>query len=68
MVDGSGNPNSSQSYRDAVEALYALSYVLKFTGKKEGGRDHAVRPLEGLWWADDMKAFAEGAKIAGTGG
>jgi len=58
MIDGKGNPNTSQKYRDAVECLYALSYTLKFMIKKaKGGVDYGVMPLEGLWWADDMAAF-----------
>ena len=61
MIDGSGNPNAAQGYKDAIEALYAVSYALKFASKKLG-RDYVVRPLEGLWWADDMKAFRTGDK------
>ena len=61
MIDGSGNPNAAQSYKDAIEALYAVSYALKFASKKQD-RDYVVRPLEGLWWADDMKAFRTGDK------
>jgi hypothetical protein len=34
MIDGRGNPNTSQDYEDAIEALYALSYTLKFALKK----------------------------------
>ncbi len=30
MIDGAGNPNTSQAYKDALEALYGLSYTLKF--------------------------------------
>lgn len=58
MIDGSGDPNTSESYREAIEALYAVSYTLKFASKKEFGRDYVVPPLEALWWADDMSAFA----------
>ena len=55
MIDGVGNPNTAQEYKDAVEALYAVSYALKFMVKKgELGIDYGVMPLEGLWWADDM--------------
>ena len=58
MVDGSGDPNTAQEYNDAVEALYSVSYSLKFMIKK-GGRaiDYVVMPLEGLWWTDDMTQF-----------
>ena len=60
MIDGAGNPNTAQSYRDAIETLYAVSYTLKFTSKADPGIDYAVMPLEGLWWAEDMDAFTEG--------
>ncbi len=55
-VDGAGNPNTSPDYRVAIEALYTASYKLKFLSKAQGA-DYTVPPLEGLWWADDPKAF-----------
>jgi len=58
MVDGHGNPNTAQEYKDAVEALYAVAYKLKFISKKELEKDYVVPPLEGLWWAKDMDTFA----------
>jgi hypothetical protein len=58
MVDGHGDPNLSQDYRDAVQALFAVSYAVKFTVKRAVGIDYRVMPLEGLWWADDMSTFA----------
>ncbi len=58
MVDGAGNPNTSQEYQEAVEALYAVAYALKFLLKKEQGVDYAVMPLEGLWWTPDMRGFS----------
>jgi hypothetical protein len=59
MVDGEGDPNTAQSYRDALEVLYPLSYTLKFLVKKgPKAVDYGVMPLEGLWWADDMSAFS----------
>jgi hypothetical protein len=62
MIDGAGNPNTSQAYKDAVEALYGLSYTLKF-GMKQGKYDkqtydYPVMALEGLWWMDDMREFS----------
>jgi hypothetical protein len=64
-VDGKGNPNTTQEYKDAVQALYALSYAVKFMIKKrEMGIDYGVMPLEGLWWADDINDFTEGNKDA----
>ena len=58
MIDGSGDPNTAQEYKDAVEALFAVSYALKFMVKKEKGVDYGVLPLEGLWWTDDMAQFS----------
>jgi hypothetical protein len=57
MIDGEGDPNTSTAYRDAVEALFSVSYKVKFGIKRQGGVDYAVMPLEGLWWADDLSVF-----------
>ncbi|MGZ3298515.1 MAG: GyrI-like domain-containing protein [Asticcacaulis sp.] len=57
MVDGKGDPNTAPAYTEAVEALYALSYTLKFMSRHAFGRDYVVGPLEGLWWAEDVAAF-----------
>ncbi len=63
MIDGEGDPNNSQAYAEAIEALFSVSYTAKFMIKKsDTGVDYAVMPLEGLWWADDMAAFASGDK------
>ena len=59
MIDGSGDPNTAQEYQEAIEALYAMSYELKFMVKRgESGIDYGVMPLEGLWWTDDMSQFS----------
>jgi hypothetical protein len=63
MVDGEGDPNTSQEFKDAIEALYGVSYTLKFMikqGKTEV--DYVVPPLECLWWADDWAVFSKGEK------
>jgi hypothetical protein len=62
MIDGHGDPNTSKEYSDAVEALYSLSYTIKFMIKKELEIDYGVMPLEGLWWAENMSSFTEGRK------
>jgi hypothetical protein len=65
MVGGSGDPNTSTHFPSAVEALFSLSYALKFLVKKgDAGIDYGVMPLEGLWWADDPAAFQSGDKSA----
>lgn len=59
MIDGEGDPNTSQSFSDAVEALYSVAYAIKFRIKKgDLAIDYGVMPLEGLWWADDMSKFS----------
>lgn len=63
MIDGKGDPSEEQSYQEAMEALFSLSYTIKFMIKKgEMAIDYGVLPLEGLWWADDMSAFRENRK------
>ncbi|NTW28672.1 MAG: hypothetical protein HGA39_04840 [Coriobacteriia bacterium] len=63
MIDGEGDPNTSPAYAEAVEALFALSYALKFAMKKGPlAIDYGVMPLEGLWWADDMSSFTTAEK------
>src|SRR3712207_5062563 len=48
LVDGEGDPNASESYKDAVETLYAISYTLKIMVEEgEVSVDHAVMPLGG---------------------
>ncbi|MDN3681943.1 GyrI-like domain-containing protein [Vibrio tapetis subsp. quintayensis] len=57
MIDGLGEPGS-ESFGIAIEALYSVSYTLKFMIKKgDIAVDYGVLPLEGLWWADDMADF-----------
>ena len=62
MIDGKGNPNTAQEYKDAVEALFSVSYALKFMVKREKGLDYGVLPLESLWWVDDMTEFTPAQK------
>jgi hypothetical protein len=61
MIDGQGAPSSSQ-YMQSIEALFTVSYTLKFMVKKAQGIDYAVMPLEGLWWVDNMAEFTSTSK------
>ena len=63
MIDGSGDPNKAKEYQEAIEALYSISYTIKFTVKKEQGMDFVVMPLEGLWWTDNMSLFTTSKDI-----
>jgi hypothetical protein len=61
LVDGEGAPTSPQ-YSAAIEALFSVSYTLKFMVKKGKGIDYAVMSLEGLWWVDDMTMLSADRK------
>lgn len=65
MIDGTGDPNTAPAFAAAVEALYSVAYTLKFAIKKSATPlDYPVMPLEGLWWADDMRAFTANDRCA----
>jgi hypothetical protein len=65
MIDGAGDPNTSEEFRQAVEVLFSASYTLKFLIKKGPlAIDYGVLPLEGVWWAEDMSAFTAGDKAS----
>lgn len=53
MVDGKGNPNTSEAYQEAIELLYGIAYGIKMSKKQEvqpkGYFDFVVPPLEGFW-------------------
>lgn len=57
MIDGHGDPNTSQDFKDAIAVLYPIAYKIKFASKNELNKDFVVMPLEGLWWAEDMSTF-----------
>lgn len=58
MIDGTGDPNTAPAYAEAVGALYALAYAVKFAVKGQSPEaDYTVPPLEGLWWVPDMRDF-----------
>jgi hypothetical protein len=57
MVDGrieeGESPESSDSFQEAMMALYGLAYTLKFASKlrETNPIDYTVMALEGLWWS-----------------
>jgi len=57
MVDGKGNPNTCEEYKNAMEVLYGLSYSIKMSKmngtQPKGYFEYVVPPLEGLWWVED---------------
>lgn len=56
QVEGKGNPNTSESYKKAMEILYGLSFGIKMSkmsgSQPEGYFEYVVPPLEGLWWLE----------------
>lgn len=62
MVDGIDAREGSPLFTGGIQALFALSYTLKFLSKVELERDYTVMPLQALWWADDMEDFHTGNK------
>lgn len=59
MIDGHGDPNTSLDYQEVMNALYAVSYAIKFALKADPGTDdYVVMPLEGLWWVEEMAEFS----------
>ena len=64
MVDGQGDPNTAARYQHAVEALFTLSWTMRFALKRAGVLDYKVMPLEGLWWTPDMADFSTSDKDA----
>lgn len=58
MSVGEGDPNTSKLYADVVQALYTVSYGVRAVAIEDLGRKHTVGPLEGLWWADDLRVFS----------
>jgi hypothetical protein len=59
MMDGAIEkgltPGTSPMFAEATQALYGLSYTLKFMLKKSktNAIDYPVMALEGLWWVED---------------
>ncbi len=59
MIDGviekGSSPGTSIGFADATQAIYGISYTLKFMLKKakENPVDYPVMALEGLWWVED---------------
>lgn len=54
-IVGRGEPGG-EAYISALDALYGLSYTLKFKCKADG-MDFTVMTLEGLWWWNDSTIF-----------
>ena len=47
-ITGKGAPGSD-TFQDAIGALYGVAFTIKMT-RKVAGRDYKIAPLEGLYW------------------
>jgi hypothetical protein len=56
MIDGHGDP-AGPEFQEAVDALYATAYGLKFRVRALDGADYRVMPLEGLWWIPNARVW-----------
>jgi hypothetical protein len=54
-IEPGAEPGNSPAFASATEALYGISYTLKFMSKlrKIDPIDYPVMALEGLWWVED---------------
>ncbi len=54
-IEPSVMPGDSQSFKEAMQALYGAAYTLKFMSKlrPENPIDFTVMASEGLWWVED---------------
>lgn len=58
MIDGQGDPNAAQSFQEAIQSLYGMSFTAKFMLKEDVTTpDYVVPPLEGLWYSKDIVEF-----------
>ncbi len=58
MINGRGDPNTTQSFQEAIQVLYGMSFTAKFMLKADTSTpDYVVPPLEGLWYTKDMIEF-----------
>ena len=59
MLDGriekGHSPGDSPAFLEAIQALFGISYTLKFQSKlrKKDAVDYSVMSLEALWWVED---------------
>ena len=65
MIDGEGNPNTSEQYVEAVQALYNMAYAIRAICK-EAGDVFTVMPLEGLWMVKGMEGVPEDFQLTPT--
>ena len=64
VLEGIGNPNTSELFSKSIEALFALAYTISMSYKGEELKipnfyNYTVPPLEGVWDLADHKEFSK---------
>jgi hypothetical protein len=64
LIDGPGEGDPFQDFRDSIEALYTISYALKIViGKSAIGFEYTVMPLEALRWTEHSDSTQGSSRI-----
>ncbi len=60
IIDGKGDPNTSEEFKEAIKTLYSASFTLKmkFIKKETPKKDYVVPPLEALWFVEGNKPWS----------
>ncbi|MDF1568884.1 MAG: hypothetical protein P1P77_12765 [Spirochaetaceae bacterium] len=48
-IEGIDARPESPDFTGAIQALFTLSYKIKFASKKQMDRDYTIMPLEAFW-------------------
>jgi hypothetical protein len=67
VIEGAGNPNTSKTSQEAIQALYSAAYTMKFGAKFAGVAEWKVTPLEALWSTTSGKDVSDAHFAAGAG-
>jgi hypothetical protein len=63
LSEGATGPADDPAFGRALQALYSVSYTMKFEAKG-AGEDYVVMPLEGLFWTEGTEEFRPGEAAA----
>jgi hypothetical protein len=66
-IEGTGNPNTSKAFQEAIQALYSAAYTMKFGAKAAGVADWKVTPLEALWSTASGRDVSDADFVAEAG-
>jgi hypothetical protein len=62
MLDGYGDPLVDDAFRHAAATMTRTARQVRKSLFQSDGLEITLPPLEALWWAEDMSAFAHGRK------